>query len=280
VPEHDGRDPVEEALRAEQHLVRSLGGFVLGIAGADLVTHERIPLPRFNFVQVHAVAPGRQTAFFERALDHYFQRALRPSFRVPTPVPSHVDTGLRALGFSPRSGELALLLGGGPTELSAPPGVTVRPAHAEEVDEVLGLWTAERERPELRTAIDIVWHHPNPGERLAPVVAVRSNRVLSAGIRYETRGTAGLHFIATRPGERGQGAASALVAGSLGPGEAGGAAMGFLFADSPRLEARLIRLGFRRARAFAVYELSRDAQLVLPSAVPAGPPRWRPPRAG
>jgi hypothetical protein len=265
-------------LVAEQYFVRSLGGFVLGIAGAELVTNERLPLPRFNFVQVHAVSPERRTAFFERALDHYFQRAIRPTFRVSEPVPGHVETGLSALGFRRRPDRLSLLTRVGPTALPTPGEFDVREARPEEFDGFLSLWTGERERPELRTAIDVVWHHPNPDERLTPVVAARDGQVVSAGLLYEHLGAAGLHFIATRPGERGHGAASALVTGTFGPGGPGDLPHGFLFGDSPRLSLRLTSLGFATVREFVVFELPTEAQLALPSVGPAQPPRWRPPR--
>jgi len=272
------RDPVETALAAEQQFVRTLGGFVMGISGGDLVVHDRIPLARFNFVVVHSFSPERRAAFFERALDQYFQRAIRPTFRVAHPVSAHVDSGLRSLGFRPNSASLTLLLSGG--EIGPPPSsdLTVRPATEAEFDSILSLWTTERERPELRTALDIVWHHPNPEERLTPMVAARATDIVSAGILYEARGEMGLHFIATRPGEEGQGAASELVAGVFAASEGRTRVNGFLFADSPRLEARLVRLGFRPARLFTVYELPVDAALALPPVPPTGPPQWRPPR--
>ncbi|HTT45035.1 MAG TPA: hypothetical protein VMH38_03340, partial [Thermoplasmata archaeon] len=74
---------VEAALATERQFVLTLGGFALELAGATLVTHEKLPVPRFNFVQELGVGRERQTTFFEHALDHYFQRALRPTFRVP-----------------------------------------------------------------------------------------------------------------------------------------------------------------------------------------------------
>jgi len=271
-------DPAEAMLVAEQYFIRSLGGFVLGIAGAELVTNERLPLPRFNYVQVHQVAPERRTAFFERALDHYFQRALRPTFRVSEPVPPHVDASLRSLGFRQQSARLSLR---SPAESLPSPSVSpfdVRPARETEFDAFLSLWTGERDRPELRSAIDVVWHHPNPDERLTPVVASQEGRVVSAGLLYEHLGVAGLHFIATRPGERGQGAASALVTGVFGSKGPGALPRGFLFADSPRLNARLATLGFGLLREFVIYELPPEAELALPSVGPPSPPRWRPPR--
>ena len=101
---------------------------------------------------------------------------------------------------------------------------------------------------------------------------------MSAGLLYEHLGVAGLHFIATRPGERGQGAASALVSGVFASGGPGALPRSFLFADSPRLNERLGSLGFRLLREFVVYELPPHAELALPAVGPPGPPRWRPPR--
>lgn len=272
-------DPSDAMLAAEQYFIRSLGGFVLGIAGAELVTNERLPLPRFNFVQVRQVSQDRRTAFFERALDHYFQRALRPTFRVSEPVPAHVNSSLQSLGFRERPDRLSLRVPATPAPRPSASGFEVRPARETEFDEFLSLWTGERDRPELRTAVDVVWHHPNPDERLTPVVATHDGHVVSAGLLYEHLGVAGLHFIATRPGERGQGAASALVTGVFGAGGPGALPRGFLFADSPRLNARLASLGFRLLREYVVYELPPEAELALPSVGPPNPPRWRPPRA-
>ncbi len=223
--------------------------------------------------------PADRTAFFERALDHYFQRALRPTFRVSDPVPPHVDSSLQTLGFRRRPFRLSLLARATLAAPSSAAGFHVRPAREEEFDGFLSLWTGERERPELRSAVDVLWHHPNPDERLTPVVVTRGGPIVCAGLLYVHRGVAGLHFITTRPGERGQGAASALVSGVFGTGGPGAMPHGFLFADSPRLEARITSLGFRLLRGFVVYELPPEAELALPSTGPPSPPRWRPPRA-
>jgi len=269
---------IEAALQAERQFVLTLGGFALEVAGAALVTHEKIPAPRFNFVQELGVGRERQTAFFERALDHYFQRALRPTFRVPVPPTSHVDQGLRRLGFVPRTGPLVLLLEQDPAPPPALDGPTVREASPGELDQVASFWTDERERPELRTAVDVAWHHPNPHEQLVPLVASIDDVPVAAALVYRFRGAAGVHFVATRPSARGRGAASAVVAYALRERPVGRAAFLSMFADSPRLEARLIRLGFVPARTFVEYELPRTAELALPSPGPPTPPRWRPPR--
>ena len=45
----------------------ALGGFVLEIGGASLVTHEHLPVPRFNFVEVHGIARDRQGRLTENS---------------------------------------------------------------------------------------------------------------------------------------------------------------------------------------------------------------------
>ncbi|MGA9839769.1 MAG: GNAT family N-acetyltransferase [Thermoplasmata archaeon] len=269
---------VAAALEAERQFVLTLGGFALEIPGANLVTHERLPVPRFNFVQEMGVGPERQSAFFERALDHYFQRALRPTFRVPEPVGDHVDAGLRRFGFRPRATPLVLLLEGtdrGPT--TAPP-TGVRPARRSEIDLVASFWTSERERPEFRAALDVAWSHPNPHERLQPLLAFRGPEAVSVALVYRYRSAAGIHAVATRPAARGQGGASDLVRFVLATDAVGPGVRYSMFADSERLARRLEQLGFRPARSFREYELPAGADLDLPAPGPVGPPRWRPPR--
>ncbi|MCI4367196.1 MAG: hypothetical protein L3K08_05550, partial [Thermoplasmata archaeon] len=76
----EGRVGGTEAARAaERGFVRLLGGYTVGLAGGTLLVNERIPVPRFNIVQSVRVARTRQAQFFESALDHYFQRGVRPS---------------------------------------------------------------------------------------------------------------------------------------------------------------------------------------------------------
>jgi GNAT superfamily N-acetyltransferase len=269
---------VDAALDAERQFVHTLGGFTLELAGAALVTHEKLPVPRFNFVQELGVGRERQTAFFEHALDHYFQRALRPTFRVPRPVPSHVDAGLRRFGFLPREDPLVLMLTTGGEPSPNAPEADVREARHDELDLVASFWTSERERPEFRTALDIAWSHPNPHERLVPLLARLEGTVVSAALAYRYRKAVGLHAVATRTPARGRGAASALVAFAVREEVAGPASLYAIFADSPRLERRLERLGFRSAREFTEYELPRSAELSFPSPGPPSGPRWRPPR--
>ena len=269
---------VEAALDAERQFVFTLGGFAFELAGAALVTHEKLPVPRFNFVQELGVGRERQTAFFEHALDHYFQRALRPTFRVPTPVPDHVDSGLRRFGFRPKEAALVLMLSMGGEAPAVASEIEVRPAQRRELDLVASFWTSEHERPEFRAALDIAWAHPNPNERLVPLLATLGAEPVSAALVYRYRHAAGIHAVATRVPARGRGAASAIVSFARHHAPAGPVASYSMFADSPRLERRLASLGFRSARSFTEYELPPSAELSFPSPGPPTGPRWRPPR--
>jgi len=269
---------VEAALDTERQFVLTLGGFSLELAGAALVTHEKIPVPRFNFVQELGIGRERQTSFFEHALDHYFQRALRPTFRVPQPVPAHLDAGLRRFGFRPRDAPLVLMLSEGEPSPSTDPELRVREAGHGDLDRVASFWTSERERPEFRSALDVVWSHPNPHERLVPLLAEQQGEVVSAALVYRHRESVGVYAVATRPAARGHGGASAVVSFAVRHRVAGPARCYSIFADSARLERRLETLGFRAARSFLEYELPADAELALPPPGPPTGPRWRPPR--
>ncbi|MGA8303675.1 MAG: GNAT family N-acetyltransferase [Thermoplasmata archaeon] len=275
----EGNSPdIDAALETERQFVLTLGGLVLGVAGARLVTHERLPVPRFNFVEEIEVGPERQSAFFERALDHYFQRALRPTFRVRLPVTPHIDAGLRRFGFTPRPTPLVLFLSESPTVPPTLSAGTVRPAVPSELDLVASFWTAAQERAEFRAALDVAWSHPNASERLQPILAFRDGEAISAALVYRYRQMAGIYAVATRPDARGLGGASDVVRFATANDPAGPGVRYSIFSDSSRLESRLRALGFSRARSFREYELPSGAELTLAPAGPAGPPRWRPPR--
>jgi hypothetical protein len=271
-------DDADAALEAERQLVLSLGGFAVGIAGAVLVIHEKIPVPRFNYVEVVDVGRERQAAFFERALDLYFQRALRPTFRVPRPAPEHIDRGLRSFGFRPRSAALALLLGRRDPTGIPDPAIDVREPTRAEMGSVAAFWTGERERPELLSALDIAVHHPNSREKLVPLVATRGGDLVSAAVAYRYGSAAGIHLVATRPPDRGRGAASAIVHHVRRTEPVGHGVRYSILTDAVDAGPRLTELGFELGPSFVEYELPADADLAFPSPGPPGPPRWRPPR--
>ncbi len=275
-----GPDAVTSALREEREFVLTLGGYALEIPGATLVTHERIPVPKFNFVQDLRVGRERQTAFFERALDHYFQRALRPTFRVAPTVPAHVDGGLRRFGFVPKADPWTLWTAdpGIRPPVEAPPGVTIARAHPEEIDRVVPFWVGAREGEEFRRGLEVAWNHPNPGESIVPLLARRGHDPVAAALLYTYDRSLGIHAVATQTPERGRGVATALVAHALAHEVPPDVTTVSIESESPRLDRRLGSLGFAVERRWVAYELPPDADLALPDPGPPQPARWRPPR--
>lgn len=269
---------VEDASAEGREFILTLGGFAVQLAGGSLVTHERVPVPAFNYVEVRGVARERSSPFFERALDHYFQRALRPQFRLPLPVAAHLDEHLRRLGFRRRSASHALLMAAKGPPAGALPLREVGLAESAELDVVIGLFADEKERAELRRAVEVAWHAPHPGESTVPVVFRREGKIVAAGLRHTYRGIAGMHLIVTQSASRGRGAATALIQFAKAAKDIPGLQWVSVESDDPRLVDRLAPLGFHLAREWAVYELPPSAQLTMPDPGPPSPPRWRPPR--
>ncbi|HUI38912.1 MAG TPA: GNAT family N-acetyltransferase [Thermoplasmata archaeon] len=265
---------------SERAFVLAVGGFSIELPGASLVTNERVPVPAFNYGQIDHVGRERQAAFFERALDHYFQRALRPSFRAPAPAPAHIDAGLRHFGFVPTESPLVVLESSGsvPTGARAPEDLHVEAVGAEEIDRILPFWAGPRDRDELRRALEVALVHANPGERLVPWVAEKDGRDRSAAILYEEDGAIGLHAVATQPEARGGGAATELVRRVLESERAAGSGRIGMVVPHRRIAARLETLGFEVVGELVAYELPPAAELHIPPPGPPTPPRWRPPR--
>ncbi|HYK93621.1 MAG TPA: hypothetical protein VEY07_06230 [Thermoplasmata archaeon] len=275
-PNETADGTVRRALEEERALVATLGGFTLEIAGGRLVTNERIPVPRFNFIQEVRVSPARQAAFFEKALDHYFQRALRPTIRVVEPVPAALERSLASLGFRPLADPHLLLVGKAAGGDQSADTSGARPAHESELEEVIGFWSSPREREELRRAVEVAWTHPNPDEQLVPFVVDREGLAVAALV-HRYLGIWGIHSVATQPVRRGRGLATALVQGALRTVGTPGEPI-VIHSDSPRLADHLGPLGFQTGATFRVFELPSDAELALPRVPPDSTPRWRPPR--
>ncbi len=268
----------EALLIDERAMVLSLGGFTVGFAGGTLLLHDRIPVPRFNFATVDRVGQNRLAGFFERALDQYFQRAIRPAFRVPHPVPAYIDQTLRRLGFSPREEPLDVLAGR--RIANRPLGYgTAHFADGEDARDLAQLWVGPKESPEFATAVDILCHHPNPGEELRPVVVDENGERLGAALIYRHDDRALFFGISTQPSARGRGVATGLVRYVMRSRLGGRKVTYGLISESARLTRHLARLGFRRLRSMTVYELRAGAELSLPAVPTAGPPHWRPPRS-
>ncbi|MEM0129589.1 MAG: hypothetical protein QXG65_05465 [Thermoplasmata archaeon] len=271
-------DDAAEVLATERDLVLGLGGLSIGFAGGTLTLHERIPVPRFNFAVVDRLGRERHAEFFERALDQYFQRALRPEFRVPRPVPEHLDAALRRFGFRPRAAPADVLLsnaGGRRAGLASPLPITVDPEAPSEA--IARRWVGSREVPELATALDRLRFHPNPGEVTVPVEIRAGDRTVASALVYRRNGSAVLFGVSVDPASRGQGHASALTAGILAARPAGPARYGMI-SDLPRLTERAAHWGLSCVGSMTVYLLPPEARLELPAPGPPGPPLWRPPR--
>ena len=267
---------LERILREERELVYAFGGYALEFSGGALLTNERLPVPRFNFVQDVRVARDRMAAFFERALDHYFQRAIRPVFHLPEPPAGYLADALAAYGFAPR-GELRRVLRcarPGPAA-GAPEGVEVREAAEEELEGWVRAWSTTREGEELARFLEVNRHHPNPGEVLRPVLAARDGALLATALLHGFHGSWGLHGVGTQPGRRGSGAASALVAEvarRFVPPED----LLALWLEHDAARAHLQALGFEELGRFRVFELGPNSELHLPPTPPSGGPLWRP----
>ncbi len=277
----DERVPPEAlaAQAAERGFVRCFGGYTVGWSGGTLVVNERIPVPRFNFVQIVRVAPERLTAFFEVALDHYFQRALRPTFRVAEPVPPATERALEDMGFrAPPEPELWLVAGPDRPERSRtlPPPELVPD---DRLDDLVDLWIGPQGREEFRRHLEVARVHPNPGERIEPRWTLGPDGALrSAGLAYRRGGTLLVEGISTPEPRRGHGSATEWMIGLLGAPIAREARRVALRTSTARLARRLAPLGFRPALRSRVYELPAGTQLALPNAKASAGPLWRPPR--
>ncbi|MCI4349737.1 MAG: GNAT family N-acetyltransferase [Thermoplasmata archaeon] len=272
-------EAADRVLASERSLVLALGGFSIELSGASLVTHERIPVPSFNYAVVGGISRERQSVFFERTLDHYFQRALRPTIRVRTPVPPFLDAGLRRFGFVPFEHPIVLLEARRPAlrtrSTTAFRVVRIGPL---ELDRIVPFWAGAFEHEELRRALATIAHHPNPSERLTPLAALRDGGVAAAALVYSDGATAGIHAVATEVDFRGAGAATALVRHALGREIPPTLDTIGMTARHPRISLRLQALGFRAVGELIEYELPAGTELHLPSPGPPVPPRWRPPR--
>lgn len=272
---------LDEALREEREFVFVLGGFAIEIPGATLVTNERIPAPRFNFVQDVRLSRERIAGFFERSLDHYFQRALRPVYEVPEPAPKFLADVLERYGFRPRDEPRSLLVTRRTVLPPAPPTeIAVRVARPTELDAVADFWTATEDRQEVRRSLEVTIEHPNPQEALLPVLALEDGRPVSAAILHRFETTWGIHAVATQPDARGRGAASAIVAAALRNLLPPSAELVAIWADHARIRKRLELLGFHEIARYRLFDLDPKAELHLPPLGPPTGPRWRPPRSG
>ncbi|HEV2450103.1 MAG TPA: GNAT family N-acetyltransferase [Thermoplasmata archaeon] len=274
-------DRIAPFLAEERAFVYSFGGYGLELRGGTLVTNERIAVPAFNFVQELRAGRGELTSLLERALDHYFQRALRPTFRVPTPVPPEVRSALERLGFrereEPRTLHRRATDAGGEARDAR---YAVRPATEPELALFEALWTdsGTPERAEFHRFLELAVQAERAGERCVPLVAIRDGRPVASALAHRFGSVWGLHGLATAPAARGRGAASELALAAWGSALPDPPVDLTLWSASARLGARLDRLGFAEVARYAEFVLPPQAELALTPAAPSPGPRWRPPR--
>ncbi|MFG1530574.1 MAG: hypothetical protein AAFA34_04805, partial [Thermoplasmata archaeon] len=179
----DAPDPMRWA-EEERALICALGGYALQLSGGWLVTHERLAGSRFNFIDIGPLAPARRTAFLERALDHYFQRALRPIVRMDPLAPPGIIDSLERLGFEEREAPLQLLVRGPGSPREMTPRHPVRPLTIEELPLLHRLWGGPKELPEIRASLDVAVSAPARGEEVLPVAAIAGSGPVSVGLLH------------------------------------------------------------------------------------------------
>lgn len=205
-----------EGLRQSRSLALVMGGYALEVPGAIMVVNEKVPVPRFNWVQDVRQSPGRVLAFVERALEHYYQRALRPTFDLrvgPTQdllVRSLGLAGYRSLGPTGRR-HLLLRDAAPPPASSSTSRLTVRAAEDAEIVRVADFLAEGRFQEEVLRCLEVVVAHPNPGERFVPYLGWEGKTPVAVGLLHCTEGTAGLHALASLPQVRGRGHATELL---------------------------------------------------------------------
>ena len=260
------------ALREERHFSELLGGYSVELAEAHLVVNEKVPVPRFNFVQDVRCGGGRVAAFVERTLEHYYQRALRPTFEVPLDAPregvrralglagydSRGETHLRHLLVWDRTQTPARVLAAGP---NGDHELTVEPLEEDELDVFVDLVAESqmRFREEVRRYVEVGMSHPNPGERVVPYVARKRGEPVSFGLFLAHPGASGLFAVGTATSAREQGCASALVAEVLRREGARAADPLCISAEGQAPPRPLLELGFRPWATFEIFELSGSA---------------------
>jgi ribosomal protein S18 acetylase RimI-like enzyme len=251
------------ALATDRRFSYLFGGYGVELPEAHLVVNERLPAPRFNWVQDLRCAPGRVTAFLERTLDHYYQRALRPTFELRS---GEIDAGIeKALGLADyvrlAPERRRQLLRWDPARAGAlvrarPPGANApAPLSDEELPAFAELLVLSRQQPEVVRCIQVAQAHPNPGEKVA-AYAIRGTSGLRSVALFARHGReAGLFAVGTRPEDRSQGLATELVAAVLRAEALPEGIPVVLSLEGPEPPAPLVGLGFEPLQSFDVFAI-------------------------
>lgn len=236
------------------------------LSEAHLVVNEKVPVPRFNFVQDARCGAGRVAAFVERTLEHYYQRALRPTFELPKDVHQPaLEHALELSGYLPKGREhrrhLLLWNGQGPPPaVSNRDEVRVETLSDDELPTLVDLLVESnaRYREEVRRYLEVGMGHPNPGERVVPYVARTGSGAVSFGVLLSHATGSGLYAVGTPTSERARGYASRLVAEVLRR-EAPRSPFPFCISAQGTTPPRpLLEMGFEVGQSFEVFEMSAE----------------------
>lgn len=250
-------------LREERAFCELFGGYAVELPGAVLVVNEKVPVPRFNWVQNVRCADGRVAALLEQALQHYYQRALRPTFELPVDLPqAHLARGLLGQGYHDRgaSRRRHLLVWEGaprPRSASSSGGLQVEPLEEEHFGQLVDLLAEERFKEELHRYLVTATTSPNPGERTVPYWARDPEGPVSFGLYHRQGPVSALFGVGTVPARRGAGAATALVAGVLEREKVDGPLL--VASEGAHPPAPLLKLGFELWGSYEVYALTDEA---------------------
>lgn len=249
----------------ERRFPMIFGGYSVEVPEAHLVVNEKLPAPRFNWVQDVRCSPMRVTAFLERTLDHYYARALRPTFQIRS---GQADRAVvHALGLAQYAGlgpsHRSHLLVWDPHEGEArlPPTSRDRTPTRLQDDEfgtLADLLVLPRQRQEVVRCLEVAETHPNPGERTVAYVARTPEGPRSVAIYARQGHHAGLFGVGTLPEARAQGWATDLVAGVLRAEAVRDGVPVVLSAEGARPPSPLLKMGFEFLESFDVYALTPE----------------------
>lgn len=247
-----------EGLRVTRSLALVMGGYAVEVPGATMVVNEKVPVPRFNWVQDVQQSPGRVLAFVERALEHYYQRALRPTFDLRAGVSQ--DLLVRCLGEAhyrsrgPTGRRHLLLRGAAEPPPGRPPStLEARVAEEEDLDSVVDFLAEGRFREEVWRSLEVVIAHPNPGERFVPYLGWDEGKPVAVGLLHHTAGAAGLHALASLPEARGRGHATSLLNAILR--DLSPPARLWMTLEGESVARPVREMGFETVASFEVFEL-------------------------
>lgn len=253
------------ALQEERRLSQIFGGYTVELPGAHLVVNEKVPVPRFNWVQDVRCGPGRVTALLERVFDHYYQRALRPIVELPSDLPQPwLVKALGMAGYLPKGPEHRrhLMVWDGfprPEEAPRTPSLRIEPVPAEEIDLFVDFLIEPKHRTEVYRSLETVMVHPNAGEIALPYVARVAEDPVAFGLFHRYGAASALFAVGTVAKERRKGFATSLVAEIVRREGPRSPSPLLISMEGERPPRPLVTMGFVPWASFDRYELSDEA---------------------